>query len=155
MLSIFHTLSNDILSKLLIREQINPLKKKEKVSTYILFPFDSKGFCTSAPVLVKSDHSEMGRQYLFSFIIITGIILQSTQGNTCKQTSKPCVYNLLEFREREGNYFLIIPIPAVSAHTSGGTQIREQTEQHTVESCMKLCQQLYFSMGPEWTPRGY
>lgn len=49
----------------------------------------------------------MGVQYLFSFVIITGIIFQSIQGNMCKQTTEPCVYNLLEFREREENYFLI------------------------------------------------
>lgn len=125
MLSVFHRLFNDILSKLPRRKQIIPLKKKkEKVKAYIWFPFDSKGFRTfSPPVLVKAPPFWNGNT-ISVFFIIAGIILQSTQGNTCKQSSEPCVYNLLEFREREGNHFLVIP------HTSSvSTHLGRHTEQ--------------------------
>lgn len=156
MLSVFHILSNDTLSKLPIRKQIIQLKKKEKVKTYVWFLFDLKGFCTfSAPVLVKKHHSEMGTQYLFSFIIITGIILQSTQGNVCKQTSEPCVYNLLELREKEGNYFLIIPYTS-----SIGTRLGRHTDQGAHRATHsrtphETLSEFSSSTGPECTPRGY
>lgn len=99
MLSDFQALSNYGFSKLAVQNQIILLKKKKKVKVCVLFPFDSKGFCIfSAPVLVKNHHSEMRIQCLFSFVITTGMVLQSTQGNMCKQTGEPCVYNLSEFK---------------------------------------------------------
>lgn len=43
-------------------------------------------FCTNAN---KKTHSKMTKQYLFSFIIITGIILQSTQGPCANRLVSP------------------------------------------------------------------
>lgn len=74
----------------------------------IWFPLDLKEFYISEPVLVKTHHFAMGTQFLF-FIITTGKKLKRTQGNTCKKISELCVCSLLEFRERKGSYFLIIP----------------------------------------------
>lgn len=77
-------------SKLPIWKQVMSLKEKETVKTCFFISFWLRRtlcfFCTSAN---KKTHSEMTKQYLFSFIIITGITLRSTQGPCANRLVSP------------------------------------------------------------------
>lgn len=102
------------------------IKKERKSESLHLISLRLEGilhFCSSAG---ETHHFAMGTQFLF-FIIITGKILQRTQGNTCKKISELCV---CQRKKRK--------LPPCNATYLRGTQIKEHADQHTVKSYMKL-----------------